>query len=524
MSVRNIPRTMSTQHPDNASLPPWVTGNIIHGEAEVDEAYFSYHDLGCMEVMWDAEGKEVDTRVVRKLLEKYGDFFRNKVLGEDVYLTYRVPNPRVEVAEQKILLESLVNIPVAYDIAVKFYQRPVSPIFEVILPFTTSGEDLIWLKKYYEKVVAGTGDICLDGSCRVEEWLGPFKPETIEVIPLIEDMKSILNIVGILQSFIKAAKPNYLRVFIARSDPALNYGLVCAVILSKLALSQLRTLEESNGISIYPILGVGTMPFRGHLSPKNFSNFIEEYRGLCTVTIQSALKYDYPKDDVKNLVAALNERLPDGESEIIECHEAEALMGVLSKFMEKYQRVVEKFAPLVNAVAAFVPPRRARKLHIGLFGYSRSMGEASLPRAIPFAGALYTLGIPPEFIGLRALEELSESEWSALENYYVNLKSDLESVSGFVSWRNIELLVEMQEYVAKTSGLSGENLRLAIANIFNDLHIAEEKLGIRLGPKNFAERRHENAVNNFLLSFFDGDCQDAQRNLLEAAKIRKCLG
>ncbi|MEM0312973.1 MAG: hypothetical protein QXQ41_00260, partial [Candidatus Bathyarchaeia archaeon] len=65
---------------------------------------------------------------------------------------------------------------------------------------------------------------------------------------------------------------------------------------------------------------------------------------------------------------------------------------------------------------------------------------------------------------------------------------------------------------------------LAIANIFNDLHIAEEKLGIRLGPKNFAERRHENAVNNFLLSFFDGDCQDAQRNLLEAAKIRKCLG
>ena len=43
-----------------------------------------------------------------------------------------------------------------------------------------------------------------------------------------------------------AVKPSYVRVFIARSDPALNYGLVCAVLLSKIALAKLKALENRN--------------------------------------------------------------------------------------------------------------------------------------------------------------------------------------------------------------------------------------------------------------------------------------
>ena len=85
--MRRIPRTMSTQHPDNARIPGWAGGEVIEGEAEVVEAYRAFSVLGIHEVMWDAEGKDVDTHVVRKLLSRYPDFFEERVLGKDVFIT-----------------------------------------------------------------------------------------------------------------------------------------------------------------------------------------------------------------------------------------------------------------------------------------------------------------------------------------------------------------------------------------------------------------------------------------------------
>src|SRR3989304_3229024 len=134
---KEIPRTMSTQHPDNVNLPEWSTGEVIDGNAEIFEAHFVYEALGCQEVMWDSEGKDVDTRVVRKLLNKYPDYFLNHTLGKDVFLTYRIPNPKIEVVERKVVVETLQNISVAYDVASSVYKKDVAPIFEVILPFTT---------------------------------------------------------------------------------------------------------------------------------------------------------------------------------------------------------------------------------------------------------------------------------------------------------------------------------------------------------------------------------------------------
>ncbi|MEM1589153.1 MAG: phosphoenolpyruvate carboxylase, partial [Candidatus Bathyarchaeia archaeon] len=399
-----------------------------------------------------------------------------------------------------------------------------SPIFEVILPFTTSGDELLWLLRYYEKTIAGVEKVELNGSIRVEDWIGPFKPKTIEVIPLIEDMESLLKISQIIESYVRVVKPKFLRVFIARSDPALNYGLVCAVLLCKMAFSQLKKLEEKTGVKIYPIIGVGTMPFRGHLSPENLDRFMREYAGVCTVTIQSALKYDYPLKDVKHVVKILNENLPCGQLVSIEPHEGEVLKGVLEKFMVEYQRVVEKLAPLINGVAGYVPQRRARKLHIGLFGYSRSIGRVSLPRAIPFAAALYSLGIPPELIGLRALNNINEAEWNVLNKYYVNLKHDLEFAGSLLSWRNLNMLAEMIDQIAKIVCASREELRSAISELMKDLEVVGENFSINLEPKTLTQRRHENIVNDFLIAFIEQNSQDIQKCLVEAARIRRCLG
>ncbi len=505
------PATMSTQHPDNAAIPEWSTEEVINGTAEVYEAFYSYSTLGCQEVMWDSEGKDTDTRVVRKLLQKHWDYFSAHTIGEDVYLTYRIPNPKIEGAERKFFMETLQNIPVAYDVASLMYKRPVTPIFEVILPFTTDAQELIMLLNYYKKAIIADEELTLYESTKTKDWLGSFHPKTIKVIPLVEDFDSILHVDNVILPYLNSVKPARQRVFLARSDPALNYGLLCAVLLTKIALSKLKQVEKQQEISIEPILGVGSKPFRGHLSPENVDNFLEEYRGVSTVTVQSAFRYDYPLGQVKDGIDCLNQRLPNGEPETVTPDEEQALLGVLSKCRQEYESQIELMAPFINTVSAYVPQRRARKLHIGLFGYSRSVAGVSLPRAISFSASLYSVGLPPEFIGLRALNQLSDKETQLLKKYYVKMETDLKLIGEYVSWENISMLLEMANQLAKRANMSEGTVRKALQNSLEDLKTVESELGIKLGPKSVSGRKHENFTNNFLLCYLHKEDADAKK-------------
>ncbi len=522
--TRTIPRTMSTQHPDNACTPEWTKDEVINGNAEVLEAYYAYSMLGCQEVMWDSEGKDTDTRVARKLLQKFWDYFASHTIGEDLFLTYRVPNPNIEGAEKKIIVETLQNIPVAYDVASMVYKREVAPIFEVILPFTTEAKEIIMLFNYYKKTIVAAEDETLYDTTTVKDWMGSFRPKAIKVIPLVEDFNSILHVDNIVAPYLKVVKPKHQRVFIARSDPALNYGLICSVLLSKIALSKLKALEKTQSTQIHPILGVGSKPFRGHLAPDNIDNFLQEYKGLSTVTIQSAFRYDYPIEQVKDCIQTLNQRLPNSNPEFIDLQEEQLMLGVLAKFRHEYERQIEVLAPFINSIAAYVPQRRARKLHIGLFGYSRCVAGVCLPRAISFASALYSAGLPPEFIGLKALDQLNEAEWNALNKNYIKMKYDLKVVGEYVSVSNVNMLIEMCQAVAKRVGMGEDKLKNAFSMILEDLNVVEAKLGIKLGPRGMAQRKHENFTNNFLLSYLQKQDIEAKTALTESAKLRKCLG
>jgi phosphoenolpyruvate carboxylase len=266
------------------------------------------------------------------------------------------------------------------------------------------------------------------------------------------------------------------------------------------------------------------MPFRGHLSPNNLDCFLNEYKGVYTATIQSGLKYDFPIDEVKHLVGVLNEKLPYGEATLIEADEEKLLLKIIEKFKVNYQMVVEDLAPLVSSVVSYVPKRRARKLHIGLFGYSRNLGGIALPRAITFAAALYSLGIPPEFIGLKALSDLTEKDQHTLKNYYINLKSDLNEVAGYLSWQNLNMLMNMYSEVAKRAEMKEDNLRSALTRIVLDIKVAKEDLGIKFGPRTLTQRKYENTVSNFLISYLERNDEEAKNYLEEAAKLRRSLG
>jgi phosphoenolpyruvate carboxylase len=524
LNERRTPRTMSTQHPDNAVNPEWAEGEVIEGDAELREAYSAYKDLGCDEVMWDSEGKDVDTHVVRKLFSAYPEYFQEHVIGEDVFLTYRVPNPQVEVAEKKIVTETLQTIPLSADVASVFLKRKAVPVFEVILPFTTSGKELAWLSDYYRRAIAGVESMKLAGSVTVKDWVGDFRPKEIEVIPLVEDMEHLLLIDRLVKEYIQTAKVKHMRVFIARSDPALNYGVIPAVILSKIALSKLHSVEKETGVSMHPMIGVGSLPFRGHLSPTTVGDFLNEYRGLSTVTIQSAFRYDYPQQTVKNGVSHLNANLPNGEPRPINAEEETQLRLTMYKLIAAYQSRVEALAPFINSIAQFVPRRRARKLHIGLFGYSRSVRGKAMPRAIPFAASFYSIGIPPEFIGASALSELGEKEWSAFESAYVNVKKDFAAVGSLVSWQTANMMMEMHQKVAKLAGIDSERFRESLGKLISDLSAVEESLSVKLGPRDNTSRKHENFTSNFLISYIEKEDSDARDAFIQAARLRKSLG
>jgi len=486
--MKNVPRCMSTQHPDNVTVPFFAQNTELAGEDEVQEAYYAFSHLGCDEQMWDCEGKEVDNYVVRKLLTKYEGFFRERRLGKDVRLTLRVPNPTVEKGEAKILLETLESIPRSFDAAKSFYGDDVPPIFEVILPMTASPKCLDRIYRYYCDFVVGKQVRPFrDGDITIAEWIGTFRPERINVIPLFEDMPYMLDAHSMTREYLKDKKLEDQRVFLARSDPAMNYGLVTAVLLNKIALRRLRTLSEETGVAIYPIIGVGSAPFRGNLRPQTAARVAEEYPSACTFTVQSAFKYDNPLPEVRAAIAYLKEKKPGLPQEVDE----ERCLELIQRYSAEYRRQVVELAPAINTVAGFVPSRRKRKLHIGLFGYPRSIGGVTLPRAIGFTAALYSMGLPPEIL---ALNSLTPQDIEIISEAYVHFKDDLADALSYVNF--------------------GSNF------------LPKELAGAaRAFPAEFAPNEEHRAVTGHIIASLQaGKTEDLREHVLSAAHLRRFLG
>ena len=427
MADIRIPKCMSTQHPDNVSMPFFAENSELGGEDEIQEAYYAFSHLGCDEQMWDCEGKEVDSYVIKKLLAKYNTFFSQKRLGKDVFVTLRVPNPTIEKAEAKVLLETLESIPRSYDAARLFYGDDIPPIFEVILPMVTSASCVDRVYRYYRDFVVGKKNTAFrKGDITIAEWIGDFRPETINVIPLFEDAEHMLNAHKILGEYLKDKNVPCQRVFLARSDPAMNYGLISAVLLNKIALQRLQRMSKKMGVTLYPIIGLGSAPFRGNLKPQNVDTITAEYPNVHTFTIQSAFKYDNPPDVVRKAVEKLQKRHVGLAQEVNE----KKCLEIIDKYSSEYQQQVEVLAPFINRIARHIPSRRKRKLHIGLFGYSRSMAGISLPRAISFTAALYSLGLPPEILGLNAL---NDDDIRFLKKVYINFDENMRDALKFLN-------------------------------------------------------------------------------------------
>lgn len=500
--MRKIPVTMATQHPDNANAPYWERDGdgFVSTQEEVTECYSAFQDLGCQEFMWDWEGKHVDEAVVDKLFHAHYDYFKKVQLGRDRFLTFRIPNIWHERGYSlgRAFMGMLTAERFARDLKMN-----TPPLFEVILPMVDKADHIIHIQKTFSQLAAFTQKLFHE----------PLSLKYLNVIPLLEGIDDLTNSPKLLERYLKLHqknyhhKPDYLRLHIARSDPALNAGLIPAVVAGKLAISDYYSFGQKHNINIYPAVGVGLLPFRGGLSPARIGDFLNEYHGIKTVYIQSAFRYDWPLAQVKLSIAKLNGELTKYKPRMLKPNDAANIKHFCRLMAPLYQHTVETIANDINEIASAVPARRERKLHVGLFGYSRQVGKKYLPRAIPFTAALYSLGVPPEFIGLgRGLQLLTKHKLSA-EKYYINMRADLILAGHYLNKANLFSLAKKQKKWQV---------------IWDDVMLTEKYLGVEFGPRTRDELAHNELSSNLLNDW------RAKRKLSwiisAAGKLRHSLG
>lgn len=470
--MRIIPTSMATQHPDNAGRLFWYGKPFVSTAAEIKECFLCFSDLGIDEYNWDWEGKFVDEAVTDRLLHKHFDYFKRHPLGQEKFLTFRIPNPRVE--KQFRLARAFMVIITSSQLAQSLgFEHP--PIFETILPLTETAQEIIDMQKAYRELVGIEHRLLkMDDSLK-----------HIEIIPLFEQVGKIIDSDTILNKYIRlhkeafGKKPPYIRPYLARSDPALNSGIVPTMLALKVALSSYQTVEKETGVRLFPMVGTGSLPFRGGVTPDTIDKTLDEYAGMSTLILQSGFRYDYPHASVKTAVAKIKEKLLRTKALKVSQGQRQIIEKIIEHFEHPYRDTVERLAPLINSISKQVPKRRERLQHIGLFGYSRGVGKVSLPRAIVFTAALYSIGLPPELIGtgVGIAHAKKLGVWDEIAPLYRHLKDDMITAGYFL---NKENLVK----IAHDSGI-GQAL-------IEQISVLEYELGVELGPKTPAHIEHKN--------------------------------
>ncbi len=500
--MRRIPPTIASQHPDNASAPFWSKDEpFISIYEELQEAVSCFQDLGVSEYMWDWEGKHADAAVIDRLFTEHHDYFSKHQLGRDKFLTFRIPN----IWEEKgyNLLQAMTVILSAEDFArdLKFDQRP---LFEVILPMTERADQVLHMQKLFERLAKfKSKEFTTDQTAN-----NPY----LELIPLVEGAENQLHVGSLLAEYVKlheqhfGSKPEYIRSFLACSDSALLSGFLAGVIANKVAVAQIYDFSSASGVLAFPFFGAGSLRFRGGLNPDTIDRFLQEFPGVRTVTVQSAFRYDYPKEVVKEAIARLESALPETTPLQITEADQKRLTSIASQSAKTYKQTLETVMPDMQPVFKAVPRRRDRRQHIGLLAYSRTFGDQTLPRAITFTGGFYSIGVPPEFIGSgRALKSLEPAELELLKRYYPNLAADFVAAGRFLNRDNLAELSKRNK---------------AWESIEADVAAIEEVLKVTLAPQTEDELQHR------LLSSKALTAKDDELTALisQTAVLRKSLG
>ena len=133
-----------------------------------------------------------------------------------------------------------------------------------------------------------------------------------------------------------------------------------------------------------------------------------------------------------------------------------------------------------------IPVRRKRKLHIGLFGYSRSSNGIKLPRAITFVASMYSMGLPPEILGLNALDR---KDFDIIKDVVLYLD---DSMADSLKYLNIDNLRYFPQEI--------QNVVLKSAKLFNYVPDENHNKITSIIMEDYSKRRLQPLHDNILLA------------------------
>lgn len=485
-----IPATMMTQHPDSASR--YVSVRDEPKEA-IDGLTQQPIGLGLEEIMVDYEGKLTPYHQTAEIA--LGLLERGIVAGRDVLVTPRVPSASKEtVFHQLMALMSVIESNYQLQSAASN-----GAIREVVVPMVETASELIDVRRRIQDVI----------ELGHKEFGISRDPNAVQLIPLVEEVPELLGAGEFLSEYIEAAGGagftiSNLRIMLGRSDSAMVYGMVPSVLAVKVAISDCFDMGKRHGVGIFPVLGGGVLPFRGHVSLDNFERLVSDFAGIRTVTVQSGLRYDCGSEAAQQMAIKAREGLSGVPPLSYSQDQRAELTAIIGIFTRHYLESFADLLPTVSSLSELIPRQRDRLARKSAVGYARAAAEpaklaagisdsevakmvsaipatgaTSLPRAISFTGALYTMGLPPEFLGTgRGLEEVAsaygEAGLSRLLQLYPGLRADMAKAARYTSFETASLHLS-------------EKLKAQVAA---DLEGVSRHLGIDIGPFSTEDRRY----------------------------------
>ena len=445
MSMRKIPASMVTQHADSASR--FVSVSEEPNEA-VNVLKRDIGGLGCDEYMLDYMGKLTPYNQIGNIIRRLKGHTKS-IPGKNVFITPRMVSNFYEEPFRQMMTLLAVMEGIYYSN--EYYSE--QGIIEVVQAMTSTVDELV---KSHQRMNSFLPIL-------KKELKLLMKDERLRLIPLFEGLREHLSIKGVLSAYLgQTGIGDYLRVFVGKSETALLAGHIASVLSCKLALADCYEVKDETGVEIYPILGGGALPFRGHFTDENAEQFMEEYRGTRTYTIQSGMVYDHGPESARSLARKLAEAETKPPLKYDQ-DQRRNLIRAIAIFAKNYLRELSEIVDNILKIAEYVPDQRERVLGYKDVTYYRDlrnvrvlfdvcadekvMREASkidteklqkLPRPIKFTAAAYACGLPPEFLGtgngLREIKEEFGARWleDFLKQIFPSIQADMKFASRYL--------------------------------------------------------------------------------------------